>query len=255
MKKSTVMTLLAGALAVGAVGNRPAAGAVILQENFDNGFSGTTSWTLFSSPTSAQVFTIADVGSPHGNVAVQPDNAGVMQWLTAGWASAQPDLSYSMDCRSGWPGASGSRFVMGLSTVASGNPSSTTGYALYIADSPGYYGPGNDFALYRLSDNEVLAVGSTGVNWVANDGSDKCYWHTVTLNRTGNQLVGYVDGTSQLFSVTDATSTAFKGIFFGGNEIAKTAQFDNLLVTAPIPEPACLGLLALGGLVLARRRR
>jgi hypothetical protein len=97
-----------------------------------------------------------------------------------------------------------------------------------------------------------------------NVGSAGMEWHQVAINKSGNTATWQVDGI--LIATVDLTTVTLAGgnIFFGHSDINATSSTDpndvNLLFTlidniSVVPEPGTLGLLALGGLLIVRRRR
>jgi hypothetical protein len=97
-----------------------------------------------------------------------------------------------------------------------------------------------------------------------NVGSAGMEWHQVAINKSGNTATWQVDGI--LIATVDLTTVTLAGgnIFFGHSDINTTSSTDpndvNLLFTlidniSVVPEPGTLGLLALGGLLIVRRRR
>ena len=91
-------------------------------------------------------------------------------------------------------------------------------------------------------------------------------WHTLMVTIKPESLVfeidmfrdGTIDGTDEYFDIPHTTASGFTQLRFGGPSGITSAgggvHFDNIVLEVVAPEPATLGLMAAGALVLLKRR-
>jgi len=179
-----------------------------------------------------------------------------------------------------WPGGTQDSIWFG----ATGDGNSSSDWRAYsptaptrYTDASGVYAAGTQAGSTNASDPYYASFGSvsapaaqtalypqqTGTTLV---GSAAFEWHDVILARSGGSVTWTVDGVLiATVPVTDDTVVAGDNIFFGHSDTNGTSStdvndvnllfslIDNVAVTQ-VPEPASLGVLALGCGPLLRRR-
>lgn len=175
-----------------------------------------------------------------------------------------------------WPGGIQDSVWFGYT----GDGGSAADYRAYSTAAPTSYASGN--AVYAapggaINNSNAYYAGLGGVSAPAAQlglypqqsgttqvGSAGMAWHEVEITKAGDFVTWHVDGL--LIATVDLTTVSLAGgnIFFGHSDInagSSTDQnapallftlIDNILVT---PEPASIALLALGGIVVMRRRK
>ena len=136
-----------------------------------------------------------------------------------------------------------------------GSPAPTEGFYLYADQALSTLAFGAAFT----GNSVAWTAGSQTGTFTSATGLDNS-WRNVTVSY--NPLTGQATGTlgaEQLFSVNAGTALAVKVVFVsvfcpGDMYDAATLSADNI-TSAVVPEPAALGLLALGVLGVLRRRR
>jgi hypothetical protein len=128
--------------------------------------------------------------------------------------------------------------------------SGTTGYVLALATSSGTPAAG----AYGLTE---LAYGTTyrivaRYDFVAGAANDTGALFVNPVNPFGIGDTPYVNATTL---GTDATTMSAVCLRQGTASAAATLTIDNINVSATVPAPATLALLAMGGIVATRRRR
>lgn len=116
------------------------------------------------------------------------------------------------------------------------------------------------FGFTSLTGTPTLRVFDSDIGWI-NLSTPIAYdeWVTIRMDFTGTQFVYSINGTVVFTDTNVNGTTQFHDVMlqaYNTNE-NYSAHWDNLVVdTAIVPEPTTLGyLLALGGLVIARRGR
>ena len=254
--KTTTFVLGSAALALAVFGETRATGDVIANQTFSDGFGA---WTQVVSSGS---FVIQDIGAPHGNVAAGRGTVGnTPPPLPKG--SINGSLDYALASGTGTTALSISTdFQWNLGNdfakawVGLGTATPNQGFVLQIMDTTGF--GGYNVALFK----------ENGVNIALANADMTVYngWHTLRLDwikgvagtPTESQMKIYFDG-GLLTTTQDGSYTNFTHVYAGaysGSAGVKTVLLDNIVVTGmPVPEPAALSLLALGGVALLRRRR
>jgi hypothetical protein len=171
------------------------------------------------------------------------------------WFSASGDGNSSADFRAYTPSAPASQLdASGVYTAGSRNQSA----ALYTAAFPARSAPAAQTTLFPQQTGSALA-GSLG--WA---------WHDIKISKIGSIVSWNVDG--NLLSILDLSTNGVLGgnnILFQQSDINTTATtdvngnalifglFDNVTVTAIVPEPTVGVITATGlvGLFFARRSR
>lgn len=181
-----------------------------------------------------------------------------------------------------FPGTS----VQGVGFAASGDGGTASDYRLYtnvgapLAPATGAYAAGSQSTAQNNSDPYYAANGFGGETATAEQlalfpqqsgttaaGTQGMAWHVWEITRIGDTVTWTIDGV--LIGTVDVANEPFGGdnIFFGQFDINATSStdanarsllfglVDNIVVSDVIPEPGAMGLLALGGLGLLRRRR
>ncbi len=193
-----------------------------------------------------------------------PGGSGTTQLGSFGWgvdgASAE------------WAGASS-----GVMFAASLDGESASDYRLYknnandtTASTYAAGGQNGSLAYYAVFGGEsapaaqvALFPGQTGVTGA---GETAFRWYEVTFDKIGNNISWSIDGTAIASSSLDGVSLSGDNIFFGmfdsnassstdPNDFLNTVIYDNIVVTVPEPSALALGVLGLGALWFARRRK
>ncbi len=243
MKKTTAMMLMAGALAAGTC---HAGLQTVFYDDFSSGnlnaWSGTgTTGNAVISYAGNNVLDVK-VGS-----ALYHDFPG--QYITN---PDGPEWRLSFLIRSpDWAGASYSyvKTYMGTAT----NP---VEYGWWLGDAPGtLWGDKSNSTL--VNDNHETGWGTDAITGIPDTG-----WYTVTMTweqstSTLSALIADANGTTVASnSIVNGSFDQFNRLTLGASlNSGKEFYLDDVKVEMSIPEPASLGLLVLGGLVLARRRR
>jgi len=79
-------------------------------------------------------------------------------------------------------------------------------------------------------------------------------YYDFAINDDGNNIEVFINGLSVVSGATTQRMGSRVG-FFGNEMSGMTARFDDISIQGVLPEPSSLSLLALGGLVMALRRR
>lgn len=179
-----------------------------------------------------------------------------------------------------WVGAATKESIFFAATLDGGSASDFRAYSSaaptsYASGNAVYAAPGgainNTNAYYATpfpagatapAAQQALFPGQTGA---AAAGVTSFAWHLVEIEKAGNLVTWTVNGT--LLATVDATTATTGGgnLLFGHSDTNTGASVDEthpqLLFTlidnieVVVPEPASLSLLALGGLMLGRRRQ
>lgn len=164
------------------------------------------------------------------------------------WFAATSDGASTADWRA-YSSAAGTGYLDASGVYAAGSRNNTNAY---YAGFGGVSAPAEQIALFPQQTG-TTAVGTAG--WA---------WHQVEIETKGGIVTWTVDGL--LIATVDSSTCTLGGnnIFFGHSDYNATSStdpnkaallftlIDNIVVT---PEPASLSLLAIGSLMLLRRRR
>ncbi|HEY3245163.1 MAG TPA: PEP-CTERM sorting domain-containing protein [Phycisphaerae bacterium] len=199
---------------------------------FPGGGSGSTNLSTFGIGTS-------------GTIAQWPGGTQDSVWFaaTGDGGSASDYRAYSTAAPTSYPSGSP------VYAAPGGGINNTNAYYAVFG---GVMAPAAQLALFPQQTG-TTAVGSAGMAW-----------HQVVIDKSGNSATWRVDGL--LIATIDLNTVTLGGgdIFFGHSDINATSSTDpnapSLLFTlidniTVVPEPGTLGLLALGGLLIVRRRR
>jgi hypothetical protein len=245
---------LALAAAVTAGFASSASAAVIVSENFESYADSAALVAAWPGNTAATLG--VDVGSVTGKSATHPGGTVNARAITAISPNATDNIHLRGQIYDDGTSVN-KRITIGLRAAAGANL-----IEMGMFNAPAHYAV------------RVALFTGTSPNWVAFPnpaggvfGTAIQGWHTfdALITATGAtftldlQSDGIIDST---YTATGFSPTAagFDSLRFGGpSNLASAgggASFDNLLLeTVPVPEPTTLGVLALGGLLLGRRRR
>lgn len=211
-------------------------------------------------------------------------NSGKINLLADAFLAAgtySPIISSSTDCKILWSGAgtyngtggtwddTAKTFTVETATelAAGGLDSVSTGERLLFRDSASDKRMGASFGTVGTGINFSAAVSSTTelgglVAALADGESVRSAWDLTTNFTGGSALLAFDIGKGRSnvdvwhYDGTAWTPFAASDLIYDGNGIASftVSDFGGYAVTA-VPEPATMGLLALGGLAMIRRRR
>ena len=281
-----VRTTIAGAALAAAaclVAPRFASAAVVASENFDNtstyplnsNLAGDGSWLDTSGGTNKgfQIIAAPGNGDNSGQVLGNPDATNVYEPVSTGYANTDA-VYYSAWMRETYV-TSGSNLYSGTTvTMYTGDPVSSSSYIGPVFGMTSYYNGGyNPSGLFQLSR------ASSGTTYLSTTSVTLNDWYNVRLQVTQNASNPALDtGTLYAEDIT-AGQTSFTAVISNVNlQMAPFrdptninywmlngyggGQMDNLETgtgtpSASVPEPATLGLVAVGGLglLLLKRRK
>jgi hypothetical protein len=232
-------TCVLGVAAVYGLGSA-AASAVVITDNFSDGdYTNNPTWTVDSGTFDASSGAL-EFGKPDGT-AIHLDIPGVAANSTAG---LNFDLAQSA--------ATTSNFLFQVKLIDTSNGNYTL---LQASTNPGYFG-GTGMRLQHwnqagTSDEQTFGPGGLAIT------ADTAF-HSLSLSfapATGTTLTY----DNQSFSVGNDSTYALTKVdqiqLIGNAGNVFTWSVDNVAFSSPVPEPASLGLLALGGVLMLRRRK
>jgi hypothetical protein len=188
-------------------------------------------------------------------------SAGVGKWLAWSVTGATP---YGFTVANGnvtYSGATGSNRVafaqaISLSTLTTSNGTDLDYKVAFDTTSSGSMFSGRLYAILCSSSASIYAYANDPVYNAPTNAGVQGYVNNPWIT-TGTRTKSY----ELTFNISAAEKTTYAGGYlviagnYSGNGNTGTLSFDNFNLTGPVPEPATLAILGLGGLMLRRSRK